>query len=162
MPRPREPKPKDVEAALRLEDDGSLCDSVYVFLVSGEEVDVSTCGEPVRVVVLVWNTMGLIGNGGFEYLLSADYPGDPGFVFTAAAHARIGAMRAYRIFQEVLAWFPPYADHETRRAILAAMPDPKVRQASRRYWDEDATIVAGLATYVREHRDDLARVILGK
>ena len=86
---------------LDTQDDFALCNSVFGGL-SRNPIDVETCGEMERVVRLVWDSSGLIGNGGFHYLFEGDYPGDAGFVYTAAAYARIGARKFYAADKEVV------------------------------------------------------------
>lgn len=117
------------------------------------------------MITLVWHSMGLIGNGGFEYLLGADFQGDPGFIYTAAAFKEIGAERAYRCFQEALACFPgnqPQEDLEVRRAHYAAAPEAVRSRINEAFWDGKAEATAGLAAYIRRHRDAVKQLLLAQ
>src|SRR5574337_487343 len=86
-------------------DDFELCDRVFCAL-SESTIDVEACGELERVVRLVWDSSGLIGNGGFHRLFEGDCAGDPGFVYTISAYKRIGAEAAYRALQAIFSQFP--------------------------------------------------------
>ena len=136
--------------------DFDLCDGIYGAFASRDNgVDVAAMGEHERVVTLVWYAGGLIGNGGFEYLFSADFRNDPGFVLTAAAHATIGAHEAYRCFQEALALFPrgaPQVDLEARRAHYEAQPKETRKAINSAFWKSKPEIERVLASYIRTTR----------
>lgn len=136
--------------------DFDLCDGIYgEFSRRDNEVDVAAMGEHERVVTLVWYAGGLIGNGGFEYLFSADFRHDPGFVLTAAAHATIGAHAAYRCFQDALALFPrgaPHADLDARRSHLEAQPRELRKAINSAFWKSKPEIERALAAYIRTNR----------
>src|SRR5687768_13688871 len=86
-------------------DDFELCNQVFCAFAKNA-INVDACGELERIVRLVWDSSGLIGNGGLRRLFEGDYPGDPGFVYTVAAYQRIGAQRAYEALQAVFRKFP--------------------------------------------------------
>ena len=44
--------------------------------------DLSKIPKPQQTVLLVYQSYGLIGNGGFQYLFEGDFPGDPEFLLT--------------------------------------------------------------------------------
>lgn len=136
--------------------DADLCDGIYCeFAAADNEVDVAAMGDHERVVTLVWYSMGLIGNGGFRYLLSADFRNDPGFVATAAAYARIGATASYRCFQDALALFPrgaPQADLEVRKAHFDAQPKEVTDRINSVFWKSKPELERALADYIRANR----------
>lgn len=69
-------------------------------------IDVSKRIPEERVITLVWHSSGIIDNGGFEYLFSGDFDGDPDFRITAEAYKTAGLMQGYEAFQEAFALFP--------------------------------------------------------
>jgi len=135
-------------------DDFELCDRVWCAL-SENTIDVDACGELERVVRLVWDSSGLIGNGGFHRLFEGDYPGDPGFVYTVAAYKRIGAGGAYYALQAAFRQFPsgvvPADIHERLRAF-ESLPEKSWDEIERRYYDADKETERCLARFIREHR----------
>jgi hypothetical protein len=101
---------------------------------------------------------GLIGNGGFYYLFSADYRGDPGFLRTAAAFQTIGSEAAHRAFVRALALFPdstPQVDLEVRRAFYGGLPESTRQEVDRAFWKADDEVPAKLAAWIRAHRPQL-------
>ncbi len=46
--------------------------------------------EPMRALVLVWTSAGIVGNGGFEYLFESPMEGDPELVLTERAYVLLG------------------------------------------------------------------------
>ena len=52
-------------------EDFALCDRLFVLVCEahGNEADAGSLPEEERTVYLVWGAMGIIGNGGFRYLL---------------------------------------------------------------------------------------------
>jgi hypothetical protein len=87
-------KTTDIDALLARTDDFELCDGVFSsFADFGNQIDVDSYSQEQRVITLAWHASGLIANGGFEYLFEGWFPGDPGYVYTAAAFKTIGARR---------------------------------------------------------------------
>ena len=56
--------------------------------------------------MLVYHAHGLIGNGGFQYLLEDNFLGDPEFLLTRQAYKTIGASDALAAFEKAFAVFP--------------------------------------------------------
>ena len=139
------------------QDNFELCDGVYRGL-SQDRIDVNTCSELERVVRLVWDSCGLIGNGGFHRLFEGEYPGDPGFIYTAAAYARIGAGDAYAAVQDAIRQFPggvvPHRLDERLR-IYESLPEKGRAEIEGRYFDADKEIEFCLARFIREHSQRL-------
>jgi hypothetical protein len=139
---------------LDTKDDYELCKGVYGGL-SHQTINVDTCGELERVVRLVWDSCGLIENGGFHYLFEGDYPGDPGFIYTAAAYARIGARSAYEAIQDAIRQFPGgiLPDQlDERIRIYESLPEERWDEIERRYYAAIKEIESCLAQFIREHR----------
>ena len=72
----------------------------------GHWVDATQYTPDEQVIMLVWHSSGIIGNGGFEYLFAGEFPGDPDYHITAEAYKTAGLLRAYEAFQEAFALFP--------------------------------------------------------
>ena len=142
-------------------DDFELCDRVWCAL-SESRIDVDACGELERVVRLVWDSSGLIGNGGFHRLFEGDYPGDPGFVYTVAAYMRIGAQAAYEALQAAFRQFPGAvlpADIHQRLRIFESMPKQTWEEIEGRYYDANKETERCLARFIREHRGGYERLL---
>lgn len=123
---------------LDIQDDFELCNEVFSRLCdSCNEIDVGSCAELERIVRLVWHSAGLIENGGFRYLFECDFMGDPGFVYTAAAYHRIGALRAYEAFQDAVRQFPggvlPH-DINERLRLYESVPQERWDEIAGRFW----------------------------
>src|SRR5439155_17550916 len=120
-------------------DDFELCDRVFCGL-AGSPINVDTCGELERVLRLVWDSSGLIGNGGFHHLFEGNYPGDPGFVYTVAAYQCIGARAAYEALQAAFRQFPGGvlpAEIDERLRVFEAVPKETWEEIEGRYYDAD-------------------------
>lgn len=161
-------RPEDawsIDELLACEGDFVLCNAVFGrFARVDNVIDVSAYGEEERVVTLVWHSLGVIENGGFEYLLGADYPGDPGFVLTAASYRTIGALTAHRAFQDALACFPsssPPAELEARRRCFAAAPRAERDRLDRQFWAAVPETRARLAAFIRSRRDAVRALLAG-
>lgn len=88
--------------------DFNVCDGLFMLIAKryGGQLDITTATEYERTVLLVWHAYGIIGNGGFHYLLEGNFKGDPGFRHTASAFRTIGCESAAKAFDRVLALFP--------------------------------------------------------
>ncbi|MBD3674085.1 MAG: DUF4375 domain-containing protein [Planctomycetaceae bacterium] len=84
----------------------------------GHWVDASQYTPEERVIMLVWHSSGIIDNGGFEYLFSSDFDGDPEFKITAEAYKTVGLTRGYEAFQDAFKVFPNgKVPHESEERI---------------------------------------------
>ena len=146
--------------------DFELCSQLFGrFAEFNNEIDVDSYGELERVVTLVWQSSGLIGNGGFHYLFEGDFKGDPGFVYTAASYKRIGAVEAYEAFQDAIKQFPDGVlptDTEQRIREYEAVPKEIWDKIERRYYDADKDTAKCLARFIRDHRSDYERLLKRK
>jgi hypothetical protein len=144
----------DHMSVLDTPDDFKLCDQVWCAL-SGDTVDVGACDELERVVRLVWDSSGLIGNGGFHRFFEGDFPGDPGFVYTLGAYKRIRAEAACEALQAAFGQFPGGvlpADIHERLRIFESVPEQTRAEIEGRYYDADKETEHCLARFIREHR----------
>lgn len=142
-------------------DDFELCDRLWCAL-SETTIKVDACGELERVVRLVWDSSGLIGNGGFHRLFEGEYPGDPGFTYTLAAYGRIGATAAYEALQQAFKLFPRGVippDVSKRLRAFESLPERTWEEIERRYYDADKETERCLARFIREHRSGYEQLL---
>src|SRR6266567_2967878 len=155
---------KEIEDTLSETDDGYMCDGVFC---SFDDLDNSLHADQYeeieQVVTLVWHSAGIIGNGGFHYLFEGDFNGDPGFILTAKAFERIGAMAAYQAFKEIMNHFPQGlpSDIGKRLKIYENIPEEETRRIDRLFWDNQKNIEIKLAEYIRLNREEVRRLLAG-
>jgi thymidylate kinase len=116
-------------------------------------------------VRLVWDSSGLIGNGGFHRFFEGDYPGDPGFVYTVAAYKRIGAEAAYEALKAAFRQFPDGVlptDIGERLRIFDSLPEQTWEEIEARYYRADKELERLLAMFIREHRSGYERLLAGR
>lgn len=145
-------------------DDFDLCDRVFSRL-ADNPINLDTCGELERVVRLVWDSSGLIGNGGFHRLFEGDYAGDPGFVYTCAAYKRIGAQGAYEALQAAFRQFPGAvlpAEIGKRLSVFESLPRQTWEEIEGRYYDADKETELCLARFIREHRSGYEQLLVAR
>ncbi len=121
-------------------------------------VDVFEYSPVERVVMLVWQSSSMIYSGGFEYLLSNEFEGDPDFQITAEAYHIAGIQRSYEAFQAAFALFPagvvPHDPQERARLYDAA--NRSAREAlNRKVWHDDHVRVKKLAEFIRRNAAQL-------
>ena len=150
----------EVESLFSDAGDFDLCDGVFVKIGDerGHEIDVTQYTVQERTVVLVWHASGIIDNGGFEYLFGGDFPGDPGFQYTAAAFEAIGCERAVDAFNEAFALFPDSqlpSDVDERMDIYVRTPESRREEINTRFWEVgwDDEIEKKLAEYIRSNKE---------
>ncbi len=119
-------------------------------------VDASKYTPAERVIMLVWHASGIIENGGFEYLFSGDFDGDPEFTITAEAFREAGLTRSYEAFQEAFKLFPNgVVPHDSEERISRyKMADEEVRERiSQMVWQDgwDKLREKKLAQFIREN-----------
>lgn len=88
--------------------DDELIGGVFDLIVKrrGERIDHASIPEVERVVLLVWNTYGIVGNGGFRYLLESTFDGDPEFALTIRAFEAIDCPAACKAVKATFSLFP--------------------------------------------------------
>lgn len=140
------------------------CDGVYCLLAELTENKLNAEGEPepLRTISLVWFSNGIIGNGGFGYLFMADLPGDPGYVYTAASYAHIGARNAYSAFSRALALFPgnsPPRDVHERRRLFDSFDKTQIDAIEADFYRADQEIETCLDEFIRMNAEEIERKI---
>ena len=129
----------------------------------GHWVDATRYAEEERAIMLVWHSSGIIDNGGFEYLFSGDFDGDPEFKITAETYKVVGLTRGYEAFQEAFRQFPngkvPYDSEERIRQYKLA--DESVREEiNRKHWQDgwDDLREKKLAEFIRVNLAKLGKL----
>ena len=146
-------------------DDFQLVDKVFVRIAQqcdgSDSASLEALPREQKVVLDVWGSGGIIGNGGFQYLFESDLVDMPGI---AASYDTIGVPRAAEAFRKAMAIFPrskPHADVEKRLAYLEKLgPETasKLEQLSEEIWDCDRDIKRKLAQYVRANQTAFANL----
>lgn len=155
-----------------------ICSSHFDMVVTHYGDNPRACDLPVvhRTVLLAWAATGAMSDG-FEYLLSDDYRGDPGFKLTTQAFEDIGCQPAADAFKEALALFPggvPMANLDERKKFFESVPKAKRDELNNRFWavSHDGKLKAGypgegdfnvvgeicrkLTAYIRAHAAEFA------
>lgn len=159
--------PASIDELFVTTDDVDLCDGVFCAIaeVTGNQIDAANEPEPCRTVTLVWQSGGIIGNGGFRYLFEGDFNGDPGYRLTAAAYQKIGANDAYAAFRDALALFPNTelpADIEERLRLYESHPEDILDAVDSRFFAADGDIQRMLARFIRSNRDAIREYLIRK
>jgi hypothetical protein len=79
-------------------------------------------------------------------------PGDPGFIYSAAAFRAIGSDVAAEAFEEALKLFPgdsPPADRAIRLSRYEAVNESKREGIDKKFWSALDDITTKLAKYIR-------------
>ena len=155
----------DLDHSFDEPDDFELCNGVFCrFADRNNTINVESYELPERIITLVWHSSGIIGNGGFHYLLEGDFNGDPNFVLTAAAYRSIGAEECYACFQDVMRIFPDCrlpSDIETRLEMYEAVPAEERWEIDLRFFNQlnQKEINRLLAKYIRNHKREISRLL---
>src|SRR5262245_61738254 len=129
----------------------------------GHWVDALRYTPEERVIMLVWHSAGIIDNGGFEYLFSGDFDGDPDFKITAAAYKTVGLTRGYEAFQNAFQIFAggkvPH-DAEQRFQQYEAVDKSIRKEINRKHWQDgwDKLRERNLAEYIRANLSKLGEL----
>lgn len=137
--------------------DEELIDAVYDKIVShyNNWINASILDPLERVVVLVTHISGIVDNGGFEFLFSGSFEGDPGFKHSVEAHKIAGLDCGYEAFREALDTFSgdvPSDPAECIRQYELNSEGMRIKVNSK-YWDEGLEGVREkkLAEYIRKN-----------
>jgi hypothetical protein len=135
-------------------DDFRLCDRLFGRIAErrANRFDVTGVPEEEATVALVWHTYGIVGNGGFHYLLEGDFDGDPGFARTALAFREIGCARAAGALEQVLRCFPggrPHEDVDRRLRHYKKRFGGVLTGPDCQFFDAEEEIQKRLAAYIR-------------
>jgi hypothetical protein len=155
--------PKPLSKLLRNANDEDLCSGVFDLIVAhyGNEANPSEMEDAARVFSLVYHTSGIIGNGGFNYLLEGDVPGDPDLSMTVDAYERVGCGPAVEAFHMVMNLFPdgkPPRDRDSRLEIYRSGSAERRGEIDRKFFKIYDALIPALARYIRQNADDLRRL----
>jgi hypothetical protein len=137
--------------------DDELCDRVFSRIAGyyGGDLDASELPGELRAVLLPYHAMGIIGNGGFNYLFEGNFRGDPYFHLTAAGFDAIGAKAAAAVFREALALFPdakPPRDIGERLRHYRGGSGERRHEIDCKFWKADDEVVPRMAAFIRANR----------
>jgi hypothetical protein len=155
-PRPRRRKKKRrpiAEVFTRYEGD-KLVTAVFgrILRYHGDPPDFEEMSEPERNVLLAYHVMGIVGNGGFNYLFEGNLSGDPDYTRTLRAYEQIGAANAAAAVRDALALFPggrAPADIDERLQVYRSGPGDRRHAIDCRFWDAHEEIDKCLESYLR-------------
>lgn len=146
-----------VAEALDSDDDSALVSCVWkrIFAHYGNDLDISEIPSPFANVVLVDFTVGVVGNGGFNYLFEHQFQGDPQFLFVSAAFKDIGAHQAASIVDEVMSVFPNSVapSDRTERLRIYRSSQTVSSELDKKFWKCKDEIEAALSSYIRSKAD---------
>jgi hypothetical protein len=115
-------------------------------------VDGSKYSPIERVILLVWQSETMINGGGFDYLFTQEFEGDPDFRMTAEAYRIAGIDRSYEAFQGAFRLFPggivPHDPEERSRLYQAANKSARAG-FTRKFWHDDRVRKKKLAEFIR-------------
>ncbi len=121
------------------------------------EFDASRYSKHESVVMLVWHSAGIIGNGGFDYLFQGPWQGDADYVATIEAHRRIGLAKSADAFAAAINQFPgsamPSDPDERYRAYITTDEDIRNSIDALYYEDSDDHRERAVADFVRQYKD---------
>ena len=141
--------------------DSNVCNGLFGRLSDryDEQLDVTTASDPERTVLLVRQSCGIIGNGGFRLLLEEDFTVDPAFRHTAGAYRAIGCAAAADAFDRLFAAFPMGqlpSDIGRRLRLYRKHFSGFPNAVDRPFWAAGEEIEKCLAAYIREHAAEFA------
>jgi hypothetical protein len=149
--------PEPIAKLLASASDSDLCGGIWDHIVAFHgEPDPSELPEPERVVLLVYHTYGIIGNGGFNYPFEGELPGDPDYSLSAEAYELIDCKPAAAAFRRALALFPgstPPRDMSERLRLYRRGSGARRGQNDSQFFEAGDDIEACLARYIRAHAD---------
>lgn len=139
--------------------DQEFCSGVHSMLCRRE--DELSPNHPGRIVLLAMTTDGIIGNGGFEFLFSWDYPNDPDYSRSLAAYETIGCDYKADAYRDALAVFPdsrPPADADERIDLYQRHPEEARDSLSTRFFGTDldhgnTQFYTQVADFIRSHAE---------
>lgn len=154
---------KSIKQLLAEADNFKLCDGVVTRIIEyhGDNIDVSALRQEERVVFLVWQAAGIIGNGGFRYLFEGNFKGDPYFALTAEAFRTVGCQKAAEAVQKTLAIFPhsrPPTDIGKRLRYYLKRIKSWPTEMDMQFFQAQDDLTNCLARYIRSHAEAFAHL----
>lgn len=155
-------RPKTVLEAIAHGDDHEVCDAAYQTLLKkhGAGLSAAQLTKEEQAVLLPYHALGIIENGGFNYLFEGDFAGDPHFHRTAEAFETIGADDAAAAFRMALALFPdskPPIDIDERLRIYRRGTGERRHEIDVQFWDAGKGVTSKLAAFIRANLDIFAK-----
>jgi hypothetical protein len=153
----------DVSRPGAAEEDSSLCGDTCrrIMAYHGDAIDLTKLNREERNVLLAYNAMGTIGDGGFNYLFESGVPGDPQYSLTAAAFEDIGSGSAAQAFRRALSLFPgsrPPEDHQERMRLYRSGDGTERHEIDCAFFNADDEIIQSLDAYIRSHPQAFAHL----
>ncbi len=128
----------------------------------GDDLNPAQLPPSHRTVLLVWNVHGILGNGGFQFLLEIDLPGDAEFLFVRQAYVTIGSQGACDAFDKAFAVFPksiPPRDipqrlklWKSKYSLRDALTNDDAPDAM--YFHAMDDVIACLTAYIQQHQQE--------
>lgn len=154
---------KTLAEVLAAQNDTEVCSGLYSLLIAryGKHFDPASLPVEHRTAFLVWHVNNIIGNGGFNGFLKADFAIDPQYVHVRAAYDAVGCEPATaavrRVFDSFTNRTPPADPADRMRAFVRA--NNAVQGAlNRDYFKASNELVTALAKYIRDHASEFAEV----
>tara|TARA_R110002072_G_scaffold17279_11_gene66026 strand:- start:16784 stop:17347 length:564 start_codon:yes stop_codon:yes gene_type:complete len=128
----------------------------------GGEFNASFYTPAERPIMLTWHANGIIGNGGFQYLFQAEWPGDLDYSRTVEAHRLLGCrdqVNAFELALKAVASAEP-DDSEEKHRLFLALPDEEQRRIDRMYFGnhDDGVPERQIAAYIRANAKQLSHL----
>lgn len=145
--------------------DFEICNGAYLLLSDAcRRAQSEPAHEVERDVILTWDASGVIGNGGFAFLLETDFAErDPDFRLVVESLDRIGATACRDAFHEFLGHFPnrkvPEDPIQRLEQFQAKLSKEQRHDLSRRYWRGKPDYQTKLKDYILKNRATIDEVI---
>ena len=137
-----------------MNDDFELVDTVYMNICKRVEKDVrQKISMEERNIVLIWDAIGLIGNGGFQWYLR----GEMAWTDAPNAFIVVGVPEVADAFQAILSLYPndtPLADDKQRMNVISKFQEKHSDQydkLNKIVWSSKDRVVTKTAAYIRRH-----------
>lgn len=148
-----------IREILQETDDSELCNRVdcCIYRYFDNHCDVRMMSQSTRVVHMVMCAMGIIQNGGFQYLFEGSFLGDPQYRRLFACMKATGCAPAIQAFEQALSLFPnsqPPADRGDRLKIYLKKNDRWPTDHDDLFLSATEDLVRHLARFIREHTEE--------
>lgn len=159
---PRTMTESEVVAMLGEVDDFELSDRVFgaASELTENKVDFEKEHEPLRTVSMVWFATGIIGNGGFRYLLECECGNDRDLRQIAEAFRRIDALECAQAFDELFAQFPNgfiMVENESKLSYYDSISEVTRSKIDSKFYSQSKAIPMLTASFIRRNREAILR-----
>jgi len=139
-------------------DDVELCDRLFLLVHQERSDEKFNENEPDLCVFLVWGALGVLDNGGFQYLFEGDYkPTDPNLCNTRRAFEIVGLRKVVKAFDVAFSAFdrstPP--KNAKQRLKIWGAADKALRDRADKAWFSNNRISHEVAAFIRRRKDEL-------